>query len=116
MKRRYLLKCEDRNKAKLLAKNIDQAKLNKVYYDYFLEGFLISLVTKFLPIFSFLAYVNEAYKPDNMLMLFGRDYMYKFENANGQPIIFGAVFWFIISIPLAYLGCFIIKKIFNKYK
>ena len=86
-----------------------------MYYDYFLEGFLISLVTKYLPIFSFLAYVNEAYKPANMVMRFGRDYIFKFENANGQPIIVGAVFWFIISILLVYLGWFIIKKIYKKY-
>ena len=113
--REEALKCEDRDKAKLLAKNIDQAKLNKVYYDYFLEGFLISLATKYLPIFSFIAYVNEAYKPANMVMLFGRDYIFKFENANGQPIIVGAVFWFIISILLVYLGWFIIKKLYKKY-
>ena len=86
------------------------------YYDFFLEGFLISLVTKYLPIFSFLAYVNEAYKPDSMLRRFGRDYIYKFENANGQPFIVGAVFWFIISVLLAYLGCFVIKKIVTRFK
>ena len=39
--RQEALKCEDRDKAKLLAKNIDQAKLNKVYYDYFLEFGLV---------------------------------------------------------------------------
>ena len=114
--RQEALKCEDRNKARLLAKNIDQAKLNKVYYDYFLEGFLISLVTKYLPIFSFLAYVNEAYNPDNMLMRFGRDYIYKFENPGGEPILVGAVVWFIISILLVYLGWLIIRKIFNLHQ
>ena len=108
-------KCEDREKSKLLAKNIDQAKLNKIYYDYFLEGFLLSLATKYLPIFSFLAYVNEAYKPDRMLKLFGRDYIFKFGNANQEPIMFGAVFWFIISILLVYLVWFIIKKTVAKY-
>jgi hypothetical protein len=113
--RQEALKCEDPDKSKRLARNIDQAKLNKVYYDYFLEGFLISLVTKYLPIFSFLAYVNEAYKPDNMVMRFGRDYIFKFENVTEQPIIVGAVFWFIISILLVYLGWFIIKKMYKKH-
>ena len=113
--RREALKCEDPDKSKQLARNIDQAKLNKVYYDYFLEGFLISLVTRYLPIFCFLAYVNEAYKPDSMVMRFGRDYIFKFENLNEQPIIVGAVFWFIISIVLIYLGWFIIKIIYKKH-
>lgn len=113
--RQEALKCEDPDKSKRLARNIDQAKLNKVYYDYFLEGFLISLVTKYLPIFAFLAYVNEAYKPDNMVTRFGRDYIFKFENPNQQPIIVGAVFWFIISILLIYLGWFIIKRIYKKH-
>ncbi|MGD2270535.1 MAG: hypothetical protein PVI06_09060 [Desulfobacterales bacterium] len=108
-------KCEDRDKSKLLAKNIDQAKLNKVYYDFFLEGFLLSLATKYLPIFSFLAYVNEAYKPDNMTKLFGRDYIFKFGSAGGEPIIVGSVFWFVICILLVYLGWFIIKKTAAKY-
>jgi hypothetical protein len=114
--RQEALECEDRDKARLLAKNIDQAQLNRVYYDFFLEGFLLSLVTRYLPIFSFLAYVNEAYKPDTMLRRFGRDYIYKFETADGQPIIVGAVFWFVISILLAYLGCIVIEKIINRYK
>jgi hypothetical protein len=113
--RQEALKCEDPDKAKILAKNIDQAKLNKVYYDYFLEAFLISLVTKYLPIFSFLAYVNEAYKPDNMVMRFGRDYIFKFEIVTEQAIVVGAVFWFIISILLVYLGWFILKRISKKY-
>jgi hypothetical protein len=114
--RQEALKCEDPDKSKRLARNIDQAKLNKAYYDYFLEGFLINLVTKYLPIFSFLAYVNEAYKPDNMLRLFGRDYIFKFVIVNEQLIIVGAVFWFIISILLVYLGWFIIKKLFKKHR
>ena len=113
--RQEALKCKDPEKSKRLARNIDQAKLNKVYYNYFLEGFLISLLTKYLPIFSFLAYVNEAYKPDNMLRLFGRDYIFKWGNSSGEPIIIGAVFWFIISILLVYLGWFIIKIMYKKH-
>ena len=113
--RQEATKCEDREKAKLLAKNIDQAKLNKAYYNYFLEGFLIRLMTRFLPIFSFLAYVNEAYKASNLLKLFGRDYVFKFVSYNGEEIVVGAVFWFIVSIFLVYLGWFFIKKIWSRY-
>ena len=113
--RQEALKCEDPEKAKLLTKNIDQAKLNKAYYDYFLEGFLIRLMTRLLPIFCFLAYVNEAYKASNLLKLFGRDYVLKFRFYNGEEIFVGAVFWFIVSIFLVYLGWFVIRKIWSRY-
>ena len=113
--RQEATKCEDREKAKLLAKNIDQAKLNKAYYDYFLEGFLIRLMTRLLPIFSILAYVNEAYKASNLLKLFGQDYVFKFVSYNGEEIVVGAVFWFIVSIFLVYLGWFIIRKIWSRH-
>jgi len=113
--RQEAIKCEDREKAKLLAKNIDQAKLNKAYYDYFLEGFLIRLMTRLLPIFSFLAYVNEAYKASNLVKLFGRDYVFKFVSYNDEEIFVGAVFWFIVSIFLVYLGWFIVRSIWSRY-
>ncbi|MBW1711285.1 MAG: hypothetical protein JRJ73_15650 [Deltaproteobacteria bacterium] len=113
--RQEALKCEDREKGKLLAKNIDQAELNKVYYNYFLEGFLNGLLTRYLPIFSFLAYVNEAYKPENLLKLFGREYVLKFRNFSGEEILIGAIFWFVISVLLIYLAWFIIGRIFSKY-
>jgi len=113
--RQEAMKCEDREKSKLLAKNIDQAELNKAYYDYFFEGFLIRLMTRLLPILSFLAYVNEAYKASNLLKLFGREYVFKFKSYNGEDIIVGAVFWFVISIFLVYMGWFIVRKIWLKY-
>ena len=113
--RQEAMKCEDREKAKLLAKNIDQAKLNRAYYDYFLEGFLIRLMTRLLPIFSFLTYVNEAYKASNLLKLFGRDYVFKFKSYTGEEVFIGAVFWFIVSIFIIYLGWFIIGRILRKH-
>jgi len=113
--RQEAMKCEDREKAKLLAKNIDQAELNKAYYDYFFEGFLIRLMTRLLPILSFLAYVNEAYKASNLLKLFGREYVFKFKSYNGEEVVIGAVFWFVLSIFLVYMGWFIVRKIWSKY-
>ena len=77
-------KCADPDKAKLLAKNIDQAKLNKLYYDYFFEGLLNNLATLYLPIFILLAYTNEAYRSSNLAKLFGRDYIFKFGGDPGQ--------------------------------
>ena len=38
--RQEAMACEDREKGKALARNIDQAQLNKAYYDYFFEGFV----------------------------------------------------------------------------
>lgn len=108
-------KCKDPEKAKLLTKNIDQAKLNKVYYDYFLEGFLNGIATKYLPVLLLLAYVNEAYKPDNLLKLFGREYIFKFTNFSEEAIVVGSVFWFVVSILLIYVGWSIIRRTYSKY-
>ncbi len=113
--RKEAQKCEDPAKAKLLAKNIDQAKLNKLYYDYFFEGLLNNLATLYLPIFILLAYINEAYRSSNLAKLFGRDYIFKFGGDPGQPILIGAVFWFVLSLFLFYLGWYIVKKIYARY-
>jgi hypothetical protein len=110
--RNEALTCQDRHKGKELAKNIDQARLNKVYYDYFFEGLLSSLLTKYLPILIMLAYVNEAFKPDNLLKKFGREYIFKFANYNGEEIIVGSVFWFVLSMLLVYLIWFLLGKLY----
>ena len=113
--RNEALTCEDPEKGKTLAKNIDRAKLNRVYYDYFFEGLLSSLLTKYLPILIMLAYVNEAFKPDNLLKNFGRDYIFKFVNSDGETIMIGAVFWFVLSMLLVYLAWYIISKLYTKH-
>ena len=107
--------CEDTEKGKALAKNIDQATLNKAYYDYFFEGLLSSLLTKYLPIFIMLAYVNEAFKPDNLLKNFGREYIFKFVNYNGKEILVGSVFWFVLSMLFVYLAWFVIGKLYARH-
>lgn len=112
--RQEAMKCEDSEKARLLAKNIDQAKLNKVYYDFFFEGFMLSMVTKYLPILIFAAYVNEAYRTENLIKLFGRDYVFKFTGSGPKPVLVGGVFWFIVSILLIYLCWFLIKRSYQK--
>ncbi len=112
--RREAMKYEDPEKARLLAKNIDQAKLNQVYYNYFFEGFMLGLATKYLPIFIFLAYVNETYKAANLKILFGREYIFMLPGSNGKPVVAGSVFWFITSIVLIYIAWFAIEKIFIK--
>jgi len=107
--------CEDPEKGKKLAKNIDQAKLNRVYYDYFFEGLLSSLLTQYIPIFIMLAYVNEAYKPDKLMKNFGREYIFKFVNYDGEAILVGGVFWFVLSMLLVYIAWFIAEKLYFKH-
>ncbi len=107
-------KCEDPEKSKLLAKNIDHAKLNKVYYDFFFEGFMLGIVTKYLPILIFVAYVNEAYRTENLIKVFGRDYVFKFAGSWPKPVLVGGVFWFVVSILLIYLCWFLIKRMYKK--
>ena len=112
--RQEALKHEDPEKARLLTKNIDQAKLNKAYYDYFFEGLLLSLVTNLLPILIFLAYINEAYKPENLLKLFGREYLFRFGDFEGKPFMVGSVFWFVLSLTLIYVAWAILRIIFRR--
>ncbi len=115
--RKEALACKDPEQGKALAKNIDQAKLNRVYYDYFFEGFLSNLLTIYLPILIMVAYVNESFKPDILLNNFGREYIFKFINYDGKVIFVGAVFWFVLSVLLVYLAWFIIEKLyFNHIK
>ena len=112
--RQEATKCEDPEKAKLLAKNIDQAKLNKVYYDFFFEGFMLGIITKYLPILIFAAYVNEAYRTENLIKVFGREYVFRFVGSGPKPVLVGGVFWFIVSILLIYLCWFLIKRMYKK--
>ena len=105
--------CGDTEKGKELAKNIDQANLNKVYYDYFFEGLLSSLLTKYLPTFIMLAYVNESFKPENLLQNFGREYIFKFANYNGETILIGAVLWFVLSMLFVYVAWFTVGKLYT---
>jgi len=109
--RQEAMQCDDPEKGRLLAKNIDQAKLNKVYYDYFFEGLLNNIVTKYLPILLLLAYVNETYRPANLLKLFGREYVFKLGHVGEHILFVGSIFWFMISIVLIYLVIFTFKKV-----
>ena len=113
--RNEALACKDPEKGKALAKNIDQAQLNKVYYDYFFEGLLNSIPTKYLPILIMMAYINETFRPDKLLEYFGRDYIVKFVNFDGTVIKIGAIFWFVISMLMVYLAWFVIGKLYSKH-
>jgi len=112
--REEAMQCEDREKGKTLAKNIDQAKLNKAYYDYFLEGLLLGFITFYLPVISMAAYINEAYRSERLFDLFGRDYVLKF--GSSEPLLFGALFCYILSILSIIIGRFIIKMFLKKHR
>lgn len=101
--REEAMKCEDRDKGKRMARNIDQAKLNKVYYDYFFEGLLLGIARKILPIFFIFAFINEFYRPTKMLQIFGREYVLQLPSTSGDPILIGSVFWYFISLLGGYL-------------
>lgn len=118
--RKEAMACQDREKGKALARNIDQAQLNKAYYDYFFEGFLKSIITSILPILLTAAYINRAYSPENLNQLVGRDYIFKFSRSGSDPVIVSAFFWFVISLFLVYLAWFaagiIVKRRIRKKK
>ena len=82
--RQEALACEDGEKGKLLARNIDQGKLNKVYYDYFFEGLLKNLLTIYLPVIIMAAYVNEAYQPNRLMAKFGEAYVFRIAGSDGE--------------------------------
>ncbi len=101
--REEAMKGEDYDKAKRLARNIDQAKLNRVYYDYFLEGFLLGLMRNVLPIMLMVVYVNEYYRAERLFDLFGRGYVLQFTWGGGEPIMIGSVFCYLAALLTGYL-------------
>jgi uncharacterized membrane protein (DUF106 family) len=112
--RKEAMQIEDREKGKMLAKNIDQAKLNKVYYDYFFEGFLNNILTTILPILLMAAYINESYNPENLLNRFDRSYIFKIPGLGGDPSPVGAMMWFVLSLILVHLLWAIVARLFRK--
>ncbi len=77
---------------------------------------MLGIVTKYLPILIFTAYVNEAYRTENMIKLFGREYVFKFAGSGPNPVLVGGVFWFIVSILLIYLCWFLSKRMYKKVR
>ena len=108
--RQTALTCEDREKGKALAKNIDQAELNRAYYDYFFEGMLLGLVRKLLPIFIILAYINEYFQPKRLVERFDQSYIFKFGSAGDEPVVIGAIFWYVLSLLTVYLVWSLTKR------
>ena len=111
--REEAMRCEDREKGKALARNIDKAHLNRAYYDYFLEGLLLGFITFYLPVISMAAYINEAYRSERLAELFGHDYVLKF--GDSEPVLIGALFCYIFSVVFVMFSVFAIKWITKRY-
>ncbi|MFK5954119.1 MAG: hypothetical protein QM498_13735 [Desulfobacterium sp.] len=93
---------KESKKGRAIAKNIDQAELNRAYYDLFFEGLLKSLITTWLPLLCTLAYVNRTFTPGGLMQWFGRPGLFML---NGHPILpwdIPSIFWFFISLLLVY--------------
>jgi len=110
--REEAMKAEDREKGKALAKNIDQAELNKAYYDYFFEGFMTHLFTTVLPILLTLAYLSRTYTKEGLLAKFGRAWIFSIGQAD--PFYMGTLFWYIICILLSMTGYALAARVFKK--
>lgn len=106
--RKEAMALEDRDQGKALAKNIDQAKLNKVYYDYFFEGFLQNILTTILPILLMAAYVNDAYHSEKLLAIFGRPHIFTL-GPGGEAAPIGALAWYVLALVTVHLLWAIVK-------
>lgn len=114
--RKEAVACEDKEKGKRMARNIDQAELNKAYYDYFFEGLLLGIARRIIPIFFMFAFINEFYQPKRMVEMFGREYVVQMVSTSGEPVLLGGVAWFFISLLMSYLLWYVVTKFVGKAK
>ncbi len=113
--RKEALKHDDREKGKRLARNIDSAKLNQAFYDYFIEGFLKNLLTNVLPILLMLSYVMTAYSPAELADRFNRQYVFFIATGGPTPMPVGTMFWFVISVLCSFMIFAGLKFLYKKY-
>jgi len=112
--REEAMKGPDYEKAKGIAKNIDQAKLNRVYYDYFLEGFLLGLARNILPVFLMVAYINESFRAEELQRLFGKGYLFSLPSSGGKELLIGSVFFYLLALLMTHISWAVIKRIAKK--
>ncbi|MBC8442124.1 MAG: hypothetical protein H8D87_20850 [Deltaproteobacteria bacterium] len=107
------IKHPDREKGKALAKNIDQAELNKAYYDYFFEGLLKHFIGNVLPILLMVSYITTIYTPANLLKRFGEKWVFSFTFRSSQVNV-SSLLWFVICLILSFILWAVIKKVIKK--
>ena len=112
--REEAMKHPDREKGKALAKNIDQAELNKAYYDYFFEGLLKHFIVNVLPILLIVSYLTKVYTPQNLLKRFGEEWVCSFSFGSSSPLNVGALLWYVICLIFSFILFAVLKKIFIK--
>ena len=112
--REEAMKHPDREKGKALAKNVDQAELNKAYYDYFFEGLLKHFIVNVFPILLMVSYITKVYTPQNLLKRFGEEYIFSFSFGSSSPINVSSLLWFVVCLILSYILFAALKKIFFK--
>jgi Na+-transporting methylmalonyl-CoA/oxaloacetate decarboxylase gamma subunit len=113
--REEALKHPDITKGKRLARNIDKAELNKVYYDYFFEGLLKNFITNVIPILFMVTYVTTVYTPQTLIKRFGKEWVFSFSIGSSFHMNIGSLFWFVICIILSFILFIVLKLIFKKY-
>lgn len=92
----------DPEKGKRLARNIDQAELNKAYYDYFFEGMLKNILCNVLPILVTAAYLIKTYTPEVLLERFGQAHVFLLTFGHTR-IEVSSLFWYVISLLVCYI-------------
>ncbi len=114
--RKEAMKHPDREKGKTLAKNIDQAQLNRAYYDYFFEGLLKHFIGNVLPILLMASYVTNVYSPANLLKRFGKEWVFSFSYGSSSQVNVSSLLWFVICILLSFILFALLKQVFkNRY-
>jgi hypothetical protein len=113
--REEALKHPDKEKGKRLARNVDKAELNKVYYDYFFEGLLKNFITNVIPILFMVTYVTTVYTPQALLERFGAKWVFSFSFGSSFQINMSSLFWFVICIILSFILVIILKQVFKKW-
>ena len=111
--RQVAMEAEDRDKGAAMAKTIDLAKLNQVYYDYFFEGLMKNMVTTVLPLLLVVSYLSRTYTRESLETRFGSQWIF---TLGSSPDAFqvGTLLWFIICVSASFilftLVGFLIKK------
>lgn len=114
--REEAMKGEDHDKAKRLARNIDQSLLNRAYYDYFFEGLMLGLIRKVIPIFFVFAFINEFYRTEELTRLFGKGYLFTIPTTSGEPLLVGSVFYYFMALIFCYICWAIGKRVIARKK
>jgi Na+-transporting methylmalonyl-CoA/oxaloacetate decarboxylase gamma subunit len=103
-----------REKGKALAKNVDQAQLNRAYYDYFFEGMLKHFLVNVLPILLMVSYVTKVYTPQTLLQRFGEPWIFSFSLGASAQVNVSSMLWLVICFVLSFILFAVLKMVFKK--